>query len=67
MENCRVSEVIKTLGISRKTYYLWENMGKIPKPKREPISGYRYWTEEDLRKLKRIVEKLGKYNRGKVL
>ena len=67
MENCRVSEVIKTLGISRKTYYLWENMGKIPKPKREPISGYRYWTEEDLRKLKRIVEKLGKYNRSKVL
>ena len=67
MENCRVSEVIKALGISRKTYYLWETMGKIPKPKREPISGYRYWTEEDLRKLKKIVGKLGKYNRTKVL
>ena len=66
MENCRVSEVIKTLGISRKTYYLWENMGKIPKSRREPISGYRYWTEEDLKKLKRIVGKLGKYNRNKV-
>ena len=67
MGNYRISEVIKVVDISRKTYYLWENMGKIPKSRREPISGYRYWTEEDLRKLKRIVEKLGKYNRNKVL
>ena len=66
MGNYRISEVIKVVDISRKTYYLWENMGKIPKSRREPISGYRYWTEEDLKKLKRIVGKLGKYNRNKV-
>ena len=66
MGNYRISEVIKVVDISRKTYYLWENMGKIPKSRREPISGYRYWTEEDLKKLRRIVGKLGKYNRNKV-
>lgn len=64
MGNYKISEVIKILGISRKTYYLWEDAGKIPKSKREPISGYRYWTEGDLRILKKIVAKSGKYNRG---
>ncbi|MDP2922285.1 MAG: MerR family transcriptional regulator [Candidatus Omnitrophota bacterium] len=67
MRSYRISEVIRVLGISRKTYYIWENTGKIPKARREPISGYRYWTAEDLRKLKKIVKKLGKYNREKVL
>jgi DNA-binding transcriptional MerR regulator len=66
MGNHRISEVIKILGISRKTYYIWEAIGKIPKSRREPISGYRYWTEEDLRRLKKIVAKSGKYNRGRV-
>jgi DNA-binding transcriptional MerR regulator len=66
MRSYRISEVIKALGICRKTYYIWENAGKIPRPRREPISGYRYWTEEDLRRLKKIVGKLGKYNREKV-
>ena len=64
MRNYRISEVIKILGISRKTYYLWESAGKIPKSRREPISGYRYWTEEDLKKVKKIVNRVGKYNRG---
>ncbi len=51
----RISEVIKILDISRKTLYLWEEAKKIPKAKRDPMSGYRYWTEEDLKKLKRIT------------
>ncbi len=66
MRNYRISEVIKALGICRKTYYVWENASKIPKPKREPISGYRFWTEEDLKRLKKIVGRLGKYNRKRV-
>lgn len=52
-----VSEVIKTLGIARKTLYLWEAAGKIPVPKRDPMSKYRYWTEEDLKKLMRITQR----------
>ncbi len=50
-----ISEVIKTLHISRKTLYLWDAAGKIPKPKREPMSGYRYWTEKDIQKLKKVT------------
>ena len=43
------------LGVKRKTYFYWEKTGKIPKAKREPMSGYRYWTLEDLKKLKKIT------------
>ena len=50
-----LDDVIKVLGISRKTYYNWEASGKVPKPKRDPMSRYRYWTEADLRKLKKIT------------
>lgn len=50
-----IAEVIKILGISRKTLYLWDAAGKIPRPKRDPISGYRYWTAEDLKKLKKVT------------
>ena len=50
-----ISELIKILRISRKTLYLWDGAGKIPKPKRDPMSGYRYWTEEDIKKLKKIT------------
>ena len=50
-----IDEVIKELGISRKTLYLWEGSGKIPKAKRDPMSNYRFWTENDLKKLKMIT------------
>jgi DNA-binding transcriptional MerR regulator len=50
-----ISELIKILGISRKTYYLWEAAKKIPKAKRDPMSGYRYWTGEDIKKLRNIT------------
>ncbi len=50
-----IEDIENELGITRKTYYNWENSGKVPKAKRDPMSGYRYWTEEDLRKLKKIT------------
>ena len=50
-----IDEIVKTLGISRKTYYNWEEGKKVPKPKRDPMSGYRYWTEADLKKLQKIT------------
>ncbi len=50
-----IKDIINALGICRKTYYNWESTGKIPKPKREPMSGYRYWTEDDMKKLKKIA------------
>lgn len=49
------SEIAKILGISKKTLFNWEKSGKIPKVKRDPINNYRYYTEEDLVKLKKIT------------
>lgn len=50
-----IQEVIKILGISKKTYYNWEDAGKVPEPKRDPMSNYRYWTKKDIEKLKKIT------------
>lgn len=50
-----IEDIEKELGITRRTYYNWEKAGKIPKAKRDPMNRYRYWTEDDLRKLKRIT------------
>lgn len=55
MKRYYAAEVIKILGVSRKTLYLWEEKGKIPEPKRDPMSKYRYWTDEDIKKLKKIT------------
>jgi DNA-binding transcriptional MerR regulator len=52
-----ISEVIKILGVCRKTLYLWEADGRIPKAKRDPMSRYRYWTEKDIEDLKRITQR----------
>lgn len=50
-----IKDVIKELGICRKSYYLWESAGKIPPARRDRISRYRFWTADDLRKLKKIT------------
>lgn len=50
-----IKDVVEILGISRRTYYNWENAGKIPEAKRDPMSGYRYWTEKDLKRLRKIT------------
>jgi len=49
-----VAEVIKILGIARNTLYNWEAAGKIPKPRRDPMSNYRIFTEKDIKKLKKL-------------
>ena len=50
-----IKEIEKILSITRRTYYRWEAVGKIPKAKRDPMSRKRYWTEEDIKKLKKIT------------
>ncbi len=49
-----LEEVVKRLGISRSRYYHWERAGKIPKPKRDPMSGYRIFSENDVNHLMQI-------------
>ena len=48
-----IEDIEKELGVTRKTFYNWEQAGKVPKAKRDPMSNYRYWTESDLSKLKK--------------
>jgi len=49
-----VQDIMKELGIARKTIYSWEMANKIPKPKRDPMSNYRYWTKKDVILLKKL-------------
>jgi len=51
-----VGDVLNILGISRNTLYLWELKGKI-KIKRDPMNGYRYWTEKGLKDLRKITQR----------
>jgi len=53
-EKYLVKDVLKELGIARNTLYDWERTKKIPKPKRDPMSQYRYWTEVDVKQLKKL-------------
>ena len=51
----KISDVEKMLSVNRKTLFYWEKVGKIPPAKREVMSNYRYWTEADLDKIKKII------------
>jgi DNA-binding transcriptional MerR regulator len=46
----------KILGIQRRTLFYWEKTGKIPKAKRTPMGNYRYWSKEDVEKIKRLLK-----------
>jgi DNA-binding transcriptional MerR regulator len=50
----KVAEVCKDLGIFKNTLYNWERKGKIPKASRDPMSGWRMYSEEDIRMIKKI-------------
>jgi len=55
MKRYTLEDVIESLGISRKTYYNWENSGKIPKANRDPMSKFRIFTDEDIKRLRKIT------------
>ena len=50
----RVSEVCEILGIFKNTLYNWERKNKIPKAYRDPMSGWRLYTQEDIEKIKKL-------------
>jgi len=43
------------LGIYREKLFYWERVGKIPPAHREVMSGYRFWTLAELKKIKSII------------
>lgn len=51
-----VQEVADILGVYRGTVINYEKKKIFPEPRRNPINGYREYTEEDLEHLKRIIE-----------
>ena len=50
----KVAEVCKDLGIFKNTLYNWERKGKIPKAYRDPMSGWRLYSEDDVSVIKKI-------------
>lgn len=51
-----VQQVANMLGVYRGTVINYEKRGIFPPPRRNPINGYREYTEEDLDNLRRIME-----------
>ena len=50
-----IKDLAEILGVSTRTILNWEQAGKIPKAKRDPMSQYRIYTEESIKKLKKIT------------
>jgi len=50
-------QVAEALGIYKRTLLNWEVAGKIPKAKRDPMNNYRYYTNKDIEKLRRITDR----------
>lgn len=53
----KISDIERILKVDRRTYYRWEKLKKIPPAKRDPMSKQRYWTDEDVKKLREITER----------
>ncbi|MEA3488822.1 MAG: MerR family transcriptional regulator [Candidatus Omnitrophota bacterium] len=51
-----VQQVADMLGLYRGTVINYEKKGIFPQPSRNPINGYREYTEEDLEDLRMILE-----------
>ncbi|RKY43123.1 MAG: hypothetical protein DRP85_00360 [Candidatus Makaraimicrobium thalassicum] len=51
-----VQQVANMLDIYRGTVINYEKRGIFPLPRRNPINGYREYTEEDIENLRRILE-----------
>lgn len=51
-----VQEVADILSIYRGTVINYEKKSIFPSPRRNPINGYREYTEEDIEKLRSILE-----------
>ncbi len=51
-----IKDLEQILGVHRKTFFYWEKAGKVPQAKRTPMGNYRYWTNDDIKKIKRIIK-----------
>ena len=51
----KIEKIGKDLNVTKRSIYNWEKEGKIPKVKRDKMSRYRLYSEEDIRRLKKIT------------
>ncbi len=51
-----IQQVADVLGVYRGTVINYEKKGVFPEPRRNPINGYREYTEEDIVTLRNIAE-----------
>jgi len=50
-----MKDVMSELGVAKNTVINWELSKKIPKAERDPMNGYRIWSPEAFKKLKKIT------------
>lgn len=50
-----INDLARILKVTKRSIYNWEKSGKIPKVKRDKMSNYRVYTEEDIKKIKKIT------------
>ena len=48
-------EVAGLFGVTTQTLYNWLRKGKVPEPKRNPVTGYRLWTPQDVQRIRQFV------------
>ena len=61
----KTGDVCKLLEISEKTYKTWEKRGWFPKARRNPISGFRIFDENELEELQRLFRARARRFKGK--
>jgi len=55
MKKYFIQDLENALGVKRKTFFYWEKVGKVPKARRTPMGNYRFWTEDEIKKLKKML------------
>lgn len=51
----KTGEVAELLGVTRQTVLNWLKRGTITEPERNPMTGYRLWTEKDVERVRRTL------------
>jgi len=54
-----IGDVAKLVGRHPDTLRRYEAKGLIPAPRREPFSGWRVWTREEVERIRRLVNSAG--------
>jgi len=55
--------VARKVGVSTLTLRRWEENGIIPKAKRQFITGWRVWEDEDVKLIEQVAESRKKYQK----